>query len=519
MPGINEFVGLAVNALNGKVERHIREFGIAADGVTNDAVKVQQAIDEISNAGGGTLYFDRNKKVAFRGKLYVRSNVRLQNPNLLFVSQTCQVYLTGTDSGIDGFYIDSSTHNNSNGGVVEILDATRPYITNGVITGTGLFKGIQCKSRHKDTRIERVEVRGLGWGILFNDGESEQTAGYRTIDNFNYSPFPLGDGLFIDRFTFSPNDGNYGDGIEINAPDYGMRNVKITNCNIKGAYAPTTSDSRGIGIGAANITDLIMSDCTASNTTLDAFHVEKGKYHKVSRCHGYLGGRALGISHTMFTKVIDCTFENCGTWLASYSNAVDKGTNQPYQKTFDLTIKGCSFSGVKPGIESTSFGLIIGYATNVKIQDCTFFEYGGSANPIIQFSNNGNGNVSGAVIERCYFDKGASTVSPTAVVIFNGNDAINNWYKDDNTIMGYGATSISGSTDRNRIELALRRNVTLTGDSSPTAIYRNGYKGTGAGVPTGFMSVREGAEYVNTLNSQRHVANTTAWVAQDIKTV
>lgn len=502
---------------NSKVRYYPKEFGAKGGGGIDELAVLQKAIDAISAAGGGILEFPKNIPFSFRGKLRVKANVTLLNAWLEFISQTSQVYMQGSYPALENCIIDSKAYNNSNGGVIEPVASFGARIYRCVVQGTGLFKGIQCKTQATDTYIFETEVRGLGWGILWTDGESEQTPGYRNVDGFDYATAGIGSGLFVDKFTHSPNPGNYGDNIEVNTVDYGFRRVRITNCTGNGAFAPNTSDSRGIGIGAARVTDLTIADCTVRDTVLDAYHAEKCTHVRIHDVHAYNCGRALGLSHCRGTKVRSSNFEQCGTWLASYSNVAKNGVNE--QKTYDMTIEGCTFDGVKAGIEAESGGFLIGYATAVKIKDCVFVNYGGAATyPIIQFFNTGLGNVQASVITGCVFDKGTSAVTPNAVVNFNGNDCLNNWYMDDNLILGYEATKVAGDVTRNRIDLTIRRNVTLTGDTAATNMYRQGLNGSGPLEPTGYITPRAGAEYRSTSSGQRYIANGTAWVAQPITT-
>lgn len=486
-----------------KTRSSIREYG-AKGGSFNDIIVLQGAIDDKFKKGGGEIVFPDDQRFSIGGNLIIKDNVTISGGKIKMLG-LYQVILQGVNPAIRNMEIDARGFGTGNLGIVELVETKGARIEHVKILGNHLNKGIMCKTQASDTVIDDVEVNGIGWGILFNDGSSEQDktdadgniTRYRTWAERSYHDLPLGNGLTINRFVFNPGLDRTGDGIEINCPDFGFTGISVTNCRINGTYA---TSSNGIGIGFANCYHVTVSDCFVQNAAFDAYHFEKGAHHHVHHCQALNSGRGLVMTHVQHSKADNNIFINCAAWGTCYNHVSKNGV--PFQMMYDVIIQNNTWWGHKDD-GSPKLGLLIGWGQNIRVENNTFREYAGATNSaIIQFYNFGNGNVTNSKIRWNYIDKGNSTVIPTSVISVVGADAYNNEVVD-NEILGYPSTSISVDVKQNRLKYKVRRNV------NGTSLYNVGGTIEMAGDPKGYANARVGIKCINTLTGKEWIGTGT----------
>lgn len=430
----------------------LKDFGASGNGIKDDTATIQKAID-FASANKKSLSLVKGNYL-IKGKLYVKSDVKLFDGTFTFGLAGTQVVITGNNIKLEDILIASGTYGTQGTGIIELVNTINFKIKNVEITADNQARALQCKTKAFNTNIDNFKVSGTAWGILFNDAESEQGAGYRTFDGVSYSGV-LGEGLIVRRYEFygNINPVRAGDALEINCPDNGFKKIVVEKCIVD---KTNTTTGNGIGLGFANCQNVLVDGCKLSNIAFNAIHFEKGSNHKIVNCHIEKCWRAFSILSNTDYKVINNTVINSLRWIESYSTitandilvsgntfdgnnyysdwtgttvyAIDSYVLSPINgKVYKATVAGTSSSTAPSHVSGTAvdgtvtwqymdtaFGALFTNAKYLRVTNNTFKNYKGDLTThILQYYDIGNGGINYSTVKQNYF------------IIANGNATTN----------------------------------------------------------------------------------------------
>ncbi len=403
----------------------------------NEYKSLQEAINDAKSKGKSLYLNERTTSIS--SDVVIPSNVKVFGGTIKFLNQS-SIILQGNKPSIYNVTIESQVYGIGERGIIELVNTNAASLKNIKILGDNDATAILCKTRANNTYIKNMDISGkIAWGLLFNDGESEQGKGYRTVQGINYSGGRLGSGLYIHNFKFGNVDSTRkGDGIEINAPDYGFDDVVIKNALIRRANRTNDFSSNGIGLGFANCTNVKLKDLRVYNTGHDAIHFEKGRNHLIKNFYVKNSYRTIGVSHTensVFQKGL--SFDS-NIWIASYNHVSQK----PME---NVIFKDITFDGAK------EYGILLSNAKNISFTKITLKDYNGSpTTPIIQFYDAGKGSVFNSKLTEIKIIKANGRVMSAPIIgILSGstNNCLSNI-----VFKGYDINSISVDKSLNQLK-------------------------------------------------------------------
>lgn len=220
-----------------------------------------------------------NQTVNINGNITIPSNIKVYNGTINFTA-LASVQLSGTNPSLENITIQANSYSQWDTGVISLIATTGASIKNVTINGNLPGIGVYCKTQASNTIINGLTITGsLSYGILFNDAQSQQPAGYRTVNGVDYSSLSIGSGLVIKDYTYNntstDNTTYFGDGVELNCPDHGFSNVTIINANITNpSHKNVSGSASGMGIGMANCSSIIVNTVTIKGSQFDGLHFE-----------------------------------------------------------------------------------------------------------------------------------------------------------------------------------------------------------------------------------------------------
>jgi hypothetical protein len=467
LEGRKQVEQLVAGTVDSVARETLASIGDSIDALKNSFVDVgnypslQTAIDDAKAKG---KYVNLNNRIVTISADVKIKDVKVANGTIRFTSQA-SVVMQGLNPMLESVKIDSQTFGSGSRGHVELVDTNGAILKDVVIVGTNSGKAIYCKTRAHNTYISNVKVEGdIAWGILFNDSEKIQGDGFRTVDGINYNDGPIGEGLFVDNFEFGKGLNNRtGDGLEINCPDFGFNKIRVTNSIV---HKANLSSSTGIGFGFAKCKDVRLTTCSAYNCQLDGFHFEKGSEHILVGCYSNGCSRAVSVTHTRSTKIVNSIFVNSEYWLVCYNNGTSAYNPDGFITMEDFTLENCTFDG------ASLYGVLIGNAKHIKILNNMFRNYNGSASTgVLQFYNvsGTTSTVTDSEIRNNRFIKGTGTTNPTNIIALLNSSSGN--IVENNKFEGYSSSSVTLDKTTNRY-LSNRNKGTFvsTGDGVFTSV-------------------------------------------------
>lgn len=255
----------------------LADFGAACNGSRNDQPALQQAINNVTAKGGGTvlvpggncrilqtsssIFTSINGTVAIRGesansqlsldsetagayrelfRIGGGNNITFENLQLVRVSNVYGIIIN----------INSSTTNLTIHNVV--MDGRKDSIGGQDIHGIAIFG--QPGQLIKNSKVTNTTIKNMNFGLFQDSGVKSVT-----------------DGFSVDASTFT---GNYADDLEFNAPSSTMTNINVTNSTFANNRASNDTALAGFGVGLANVQHGLIQNNTFSGYRYDPIHIE-----------------------------------------------------------------------------------------------------------------------------------------------------------------------------------------------------------------------------------------------------
>jgi len=365
---------------------------LVADGVTNNAVTLQNSIDSCSAVGGGTIEIPPASGQYMFGPIYMLSNVNLKIDTgaTLLADPNMHDYLTGTGSLLDLIGSEGSNSQNisiTGGGTID---------GNGSAWWTGFNNG---------TIVNRPR-------LIYISNCTNLTLDGITLQNspsFHFFPYQCTNVIANNLTILAPANSPNTDGIDPSQCD----SVMITNCTInngdddiaikaagpcQGIYVKNCHffNGHGLSVGSetyGNMTRLIVDSCTFSGTTNGI------------RLKSYIGdgGQMTNLKYSNITMtnvanplVIDLT----------YSAATAPATYVPLVNGF--TIDNLTVTG------SSNAGSLIGLPNSL-LENITLNNINISGNSPLVITNAQNVSITNAIINGVNVTPGSNNISATNV--------------------------------------------------------------------------------------------------------
>ncbi len=256
---------------------HVRDFGAAGDGKTNDQAAIQRAITECHRNGGGRVLLSGG---VFRsGGLCLQSNVWLEIDSSARLEAYGDIACYGEDTHFNRYrnehdldrcwiYAEDAENIGITGG--GILDGRAELFPNGgSIYRPMMLRFLRCRSVHiSDIRL----YNAASWTTAFLDSDYIWVRGVDIRNEKRYN----GDGLdfdgcrhvYISDCSIRGTDDNLC--LQAGNPAYPVEDIHITNCSFSSLCAAVRIGLKSIG----TIKDVVISNCTMYNVWREGIKIE-----------------------------------------------------------------------------------------------------------------------------------------------------------------------------------------------------------------------------------------------------
>jgi hypothetical protein len=430
------------------------KINVLSNGYVNisDYLTLQQAVSAASAQGKSVNL--NSKTVSISSDVTIPSNVKVFNGTISF-NAIVRVILTGKGCCLEDVVINANTYGKWDSGVVELVDTDKALLKSVTINGDFNGIGLYCKTKATNTRIKGLTIEGkISWGILFNDGESEQGVGYRKVSGVDYATQSLGYGLYIEDYVFNNTSTDsslrYGDGVEINCPDFGFSDINIKRARITNpAHKDAPGSASGMGLGFARCNNVVIDNITIKGAQYDALHFENLSENIIVTnflVDSSVTGIKLGNIDTVILKSGIIT--NCTQWLIQTSTDTAKSVKNVSVE--DLTFKN---NAVNQAYNSSIKGIHLSGAENMNFKNIRCVNYG-ATDTIVRLGlsefNAAINDVYNSSFDNFVFVKGSTNV--TGPLLKLGAKSTGNVVKNM-SIIGYSTSNpISVDTTTNRLE-------------------------------------------------------------------
>lgn len=420
----------------------------------NNTVKVynNDLKGAISNSNKNQIIDLRNKKITHSDSENIVIDSRTIANGTIEVTGGSKIILKNENPILHNVKIINKCESNGlNNGVIELLDTIGAIIDNVEMELSTKYSGVFCKTRAKNTRINNLKINGnLRYGILFNDSCTEQGATFRTVEGVDYSDATIGSGLFINNYSYKNNvptdDVTYdGDGIEINCPDHGFSDIRISNADIENARH--VGGASGMALGFSNCKNMSFYNINSKNCGFDGIHFENRCENvyvytlNVGEC-----SRGISIGSCKNINIINAVVNDCTIWLAM-SNL--------HSNNEEIKLQNVTFNGNKV-VNSSVAPQVKGFEIN-DMKDSVFRDvfinnsgatgYGflnlGLSKYLKESNTNSNGyiDIQGCTFENIRIKAGTHTITKPRKLMVLGDNAKGNTFRNIK-LEGYNAEDL-----------------------------------------------------------------------------
>ena len=303
----------------------VMKYGAKGDGLTDDAVAIQSAIDRCSEDGGGRVLFPRNHTF-LSGPIELKSNVEL--------------YLDGTATLIanpdEGIYHLSAFGKNEGEGMLWLWAKGADNISvtgKGTIHGNGIrFMGDELEDSYDLKPVTTFDPRPHVLTLIDCDNVSVRDVTIR--EGAYWTVHLIGcDGAVIDGIQLLNNlKIRNGDGIDIDH----SKNVRISNCHITSGDDCICLKNRREYQEYGSCHDIVVTNCTMSSRSC-AIKIGSENMDSIynvifDNCIITRSNRGLGIQNRDEGTVSDIVFSNIIMDLGLWSD-VWWGKSEPIYVT------------------------------------------------------------------------------------------------------------------------------------------------------------------------------------------
>ncbi|MBD0379791.1 right-handed parallel beta-helix repeat-containing protein [Paenibacillus sedimenti] len=238
------------------------KYGAIGNGIADDSLAIQKALDQAKNAGGGTVFFPKGTYKTTRN-LYIYNNTNL-------VGYSAKISKTDGGLGYTVLMIMARQNNITIEGLwlenLSMSDSMMIDIANG-------SSNIEIRSNtFTGSRAQAVNINAADISQVIVANNEFKEVGYGVLTNRNANNLK---DLRIVENNFA---GIYADAIEINHPG-GPETVKASNIVIANNHISVPPEygsglSSGFGIGIAGATDVTIIGNTIENVRYEGIHIE-----------------------------------------------------------------------------------------------------------------------------------------------------------------------------------------------------------------------------------------------------
>lgn len=420
----------------------------------NNTVKVynNDLKGAISNSNKNQIIDLRNKKITYSDSEDILIDSRIIVNGTIEVTGGAKVILKNENPMLCNVKIINKCESNGlNNGVLELLNTTGAVIDNVEMELSTKYSGVFCKTRAKNTRINNLKINGnLRYGILFNDSCTEQGATFRTVEGVDYSDATIGSGLFINNYVYKNNaptdDTTYdGDGIEINCPDYGFSDIRISNADIENARH--IGGASGMALGFSKCKNMSFINIKSKNCGFDGIHFENTCENVfvynlwIDEC-----SRGISIGSCKNVNIINAVINDCTIWLAmsnlhsnneeiKLQNVIFNG-NKVINSSVASQVKGFEINDMKDSIFRDIFITNSG-ATGYGFLNMGLSKYLKDNNT----NSNGYIDIQGCTFENIRIKAGTHTITNPRKIMILGDNSKGNTFRNIK-LEGYNAEDL-----------------------------------------------------------------------------
>lgn len=255
------FLFVSTQNLSAQKKYNIINFGAVADGITDNAIAIQQAIDEAANHGGGIVIVPRGFFVIGPIRLKSKVELNLQKDAFLLGSTNRLAYGNGSAeallSATRQSHVSITGKGTIDGRGMEVVKNLITHLQNGVLVD-------------KQFRTKAPEERNRPKILTFVDCTDIKITGITLKNAASWvQEYRLCDKVRIDHVTVLSNEYWNNDGIDLN----NSKNVTITNCYINTSDDAICIKSEGEIIGTCE--NIYIANCTLRSSA-NAFKIGTG---------------------------------------------------------------------------------------------------------------------------------------------------------------------------------------------------------------------------------------------------